>query len=311
METVDAALRKSAEDTGLATNFPTSVSLMPPDVASVESSPGMTRPPEFHAPQGFWGATAQPQSTVPPPKPVVENRRSSISAADEPLSGYALRKAMERREAEREQERRAAEEERQNEERREEMRQLSRNNDIATYRISGDGYRRTTVREKATFMLEALDADGDRVYRGGDPIFVSIQGVTRARARIDDHDDGTYTVRWRPIQSGPYKIVVSNLGKPLPGSPFMCIASTPEPFAPECQVTGGALNKCMARETQNFAVSFRDQLGVVTHAVDLDVFVEPVPEQSPQANEAPSPSPDKSVRRYMPSPLTARRGPVQ
>ena len=133
------------------------------------------------------------------------------------------------------------------------------------------------MREKATFTLEALDDEGERVYRGGDPIFVSIQGVTRARARIDDHEDGTYTVRWRPIQSGPYKIVVSNLGKPLPGSPFICIASTPEPCPEQCQVNGSALTACMARETQNFAVSFRDQLGAVTHAVDLDVFVEPLP----------------------------------
>ena len=215
---------------------------------------------------------------------------------------------MQRAEVERIEAQRAAEAAELDEEAQAEMRRISMTKDIATYRIFGEGFRRATVREKAAFTLEALDAEGKRVYRGGDPIFVNIQGVTRARARIKDNEDGSYTVTWRPVQSGPYKIVVANLGKPLPGSPFMCIASTPEPFAGECEVKGDALERCMARETQNFAVSFRDRLGVITHAVDLDVFVEPLPMTSARnsrvgnGGSTPPASPDRSLRRYLPSP---------
>ena len=292
---------------GSGSNFPISVSVSPGDDLheppdSPDESPGA--PPVM---QSFWGSTVTPEQAAaqgrpPEAQPVVEVRTGvdDIPRAPSPHG----QRASDRREAEREAQRLAAAAEAEEHARQEEKRRLSLDKEIATYRISGDGHQRSTVREKATFTLEALDDEGERVYRGGDPIFVSIQGVTRARARIDDHEDGTYTVRWRPIQSGPYKIVVSNLGKPLPGSPFICIASTPEPCPEQCQVNGSALTACMARETQNFAVSFRDQLGAVTHAVDLDVFVEPLPSSGSHGASAAesSQSPDKSVRRYMPSP---------
>ena len=125
---------------------------------------------------------------------------------------------------------------------------------VSTYRVFGEGLYRTTACEPTSFTIEALTSRGERPRRGGESLFVAIRGVARGRARIIDHCNGTYTVDWRPTVSGRYTIAISNLGEPLPGSPFVCVASTPEPIAANCIVRGGALHEAVARESQSFEV---------------------------------------------------------
>ena len=89
------------------------------------------------------------------------------------------------------------------------------------YRLSGTGLRTATVREPATFSIEACDDKGARVEAAGDgSFFVSVRGVAPVRARIMDHADGRYTVSWQPPQSGKYSFNVSHFGVPLDGCPF-------------------------------------------------------------------------------------------
>ena len=77
------------------------------------------------------------------------------------------------------------------------------------YRLSGTGLRTATVREPATFSIEACDDKGARVEAAGDgSFFVSVRGVAPVRARIMDHADGRYTVSWQPPQSGKYSFNV-------------------------------------------------------------------------------------------------------
>ena len=139
------------------------------------------------------------------------------------------------------------------------------------------------MRERTYFNIETVDGSGERVDILFDAqFFVAIRGVSQVRARVTDNGDGTWTVTWQPPQSGRYTIAVSNFGIPLPGSPYTVLASTPEPCPSKCIVRGEALSSGIAREVNTFMVSFKDKLGVITHAVDLDVFCEPVNPGSPR-----------------------------
>lgn len=82
---------------------------------------------------------------------------------------------------------------------------------------------------------------------------------------------------------GRYSISVSMHGLQIPGSPFSTLVAAPEPNASRCEVRGDALTMGTARENLCFQVSFRDAAGALTHATDLDVFVEPVSLGSPRA----------------------------
>ena len=98
------------------------------------------------------------------------------------------------------------------------------------------------------------------------------------RARITDQGDGTYAVRWSPNVSGKFKVAVSLFGNPIRGSPFHVDVVDPAPHAPMCQVRGDALHSVTARMPSTFEIRFRDRADRVAPAIDLDVFVVPVPE---------------------------------
>lgn len=132
----------------------------------------------------------------------------------------------------------------------------------------------TACGKLAKFIIEAHDKDGVRRTEGGDHFFVFIRGTARIRAKVVDHGDGSYSVEWRPSQSGTYYIAMSLFGTHLPGSPFIVPVVTPTPHAPNCLVRGEGLTMCEARASTSFEVSFRDKLGDVTQAMDLDVFVD-------------------------------------
>lgn len=151
-----------------------------------------------------------------------------------------------------------------------------------SFRVNGPGLHEATVREPAHFTVEAFDGKGVRMACGGEPIFIAIRGVSQVRARLSDMENGLYEVEWKPTVSGHYSISISSFGISVPGSPFAAIARTPEPAPSRCMVRGKALYDAVARQVQSFEVSFKDRLGAKTHAVDLDVFVEPVAPGSPR-----------------------------
>jgi hypothetical protein len=82
--------------------------------------------------------------------------------------------------------------------------------------------------------------------------------------------------------------VVSHFGVSLPGSPFEVTVNTTLPCARHCIVRGNALSSVVSRNTNTFEVLFRDRLGQTAHAVDLDVFVEPVTPSSPRSKPPPT-----------------------
>lgn len=148
--------------------------------------------------------------------------------------------------------------------------------------VSGDRLASGIVREPNSFLIVAHDALGARRTEGGDHFFTSVRTRgDRVRARVTDNDDGSYSVVYKPIVSGVYVLTISLYGEPLPGSPFSCEVGTPTPCCCKCVLHGAALTKATARMQQQFEVQFRDGLGQMAHAEELDVYVERLPSQPP------------------------------
>ena len=150
-------------------------------------------------------------------------------------------------------------------------------------------------------IIEAHNGNGARMTQGGDAFFASIRGPARVRGRVNDNGDGSYQCVWTPPLSGTYAITISSFGITLAGSPFTCVAAPPQPYAPMCAVSGSALTSAVARATQTFDVEFKDRLGYVTHAVDLDVYLEQMPLLgSPRAHNGMSAGPTSPERSESP-----------
>ena len=146
--------------------------------------------------------------------------------------------------------------------------------------ITGDGTTAATTRKLSVFHIETFDAAGIRRNTGGDLFLVTMRGCGEmVRVKVVDLKDGKYVIEYKPIVSGKYQISVSLCGVQLPGSPFRCLVSTPTASAPHCILRGSALLKAIARKEEYFEIQFRDFLGQVAHAEELDVYVEPVGEQ--------------------------------
>jgi len=144
-------------------------------------------------------------------------------------------------------------------------------------KVHGKGIIEAAPRLPVDFFIDAYDFTGRKRKVGGDAFFVAIRGASTVRARIEDKGDGTYRVEWKPPQSGSYAIAISYFGMPLQGSPYKLHVSDPSAYAPNCRALGDALTMAVARNVQSFFVQFKDRLGNVAHAVDLDVYVEPMP----------------------------------
>ena len=144
----------------------------------------------------------------------------------------------------------------------------------ANCHVHGDGLSKATVRQPATFQIEAYDEHNERRGTGGDAFFIAVRGGSKVRAHLTDNDDGTYVVKYCPSVSGKYTITVSLFGVSLPGSPWPLEVISPQPSAERCLLKGDALTSVVARTPSSFEVRFRDAFGAVATAEELDVFVE-------------------------------------
>lgn len=205
------------------------------------------------------------------------------------------------REAREEEDRRLAKEQAALEEEREEQdagRAEMPRTDPLQCRVSGDGLSQVCARQQASFDVEAFDSKGRRRPIGGDLFVVGVRGPSKVKARVTDHGDGTYRVVWKPWCSGDYQVAISLFGVLLAGAPFDVSVVTTLPCPSKCIARGPALTSAISRHTHIFEVLFRDQLGQTAHAVDLDIFVEPVSQTSPRSrldpNAEPEPEPVKA-----------------
>ena len=148
--------------------------------------------------------------------------------------------------------------------------------------VVGDGISKVAVRQEGVFEIHAYGATVTDARRVACLLHCHSRCLTRVCASTDMRD-GTYVVEWKPSVSGSYQIAVSLFGNSLPGSPYGLEVDAPFPYAPNCEARGDALSSATARVSHWFEMRFRDRLGNVAKAVDLDVFVQPG--QAPGAQE--------------------------
>ena len=179
-------------------------------------------------------------------------------------------------------------------------------------RVVGDGLHKVCVRQPSSFKIEAYDDEGHRKMTGGDGFFIAIRGASRVRAKVTDMRDGTYLVEWKPSVSGSYTIAVSLFGNSLPGSPYRLEVDAPFPYAPNCEARGDGLHRATARVSQTFDICYRDRLGNIAQAVELDVFVQPYHEpgaHEPAAGGTPVSSSAEATRSRSSTPMAGRSTP--
>lgn len=142
---------------------------------------------------------------------------------------------------------------------------------------TGDGLYTAMAKTRATFEISAHDQHGERRPVGGDPFQVSVRGAAYVYAKVIDNGNGTYSVEYKPSTSGAYTIAITLHGVPMPGSPFALTVLVPRADATRCLLRGATLKSIVARTPASFDVEFSDAFGQVSHAEDLDVYVEPRP----------------------------------
>jgi hypothetical protein len=156
-------------------------------------------------------------------------------------------------------------------------------------KCEGEGLSTAIVRQANTFQIVVREEEGAEKPAVADvlsQLAVSITGLgNRVRAKTADSGDGSCTVSYTPETSGEYRIDVTINGEKLAGSPFTCIASTRTPHPANCSIVGDALKRAVSREQQHVEVCFRDALGNIAHAEDVDCYAEPVDELSSIAAE--------------------------
>ena len=146
------------------------------------------------------------------------------------------------------------------------------------------------AKTRASFEIVAHDQNGERRPVGGDPFTVSVRGAAPVYAKVTDNGDGSYQVEYKPSTSGSYSIAVTLHGVPMPGSPFALTVLVPRADASRCVVRGEATKTIVARQPSSFDIEFIDAFGAVTHAEDIDCYVELVSaDAEPAAAELPLP----------------------
>jgi len=169
--------------------------------------------------------------------------------------------------------------------------------------VYGPGIGTCIARELTTFVIESYDAEGtkqesdERCSKDDFAVHVRmVRGGAQLLCRIVPHGNGSYTVGFKPILSGKYIVTITLGGEPVKDSPYHCTVAPPRPESGQCLIQGNALTKALAREPQHFEVSFRDALGNLTHAEELDVYALPEEEVDEISFRAPSPRRDADSR---------------
>ncbi|XP_054286500.1 tripartite motif-containing protein 3-like isoform X1 [Macrosteles quadrilineatus] len=85
------------------------------------------------------------------------------------------------------------------------------------------------VNLEAVAVLNTVDYHGNARTNGGDPITAEVRAEGPAAdtpaATVEDREDGTYFIRFRPSTHGRYSISVSVLDRPVKGSPLQVTVS--------------------------------------------------------------------------------------
>lgn len=110
------------------------------------------------------------------------------------------------------------------------------------------------------FTIHAVDPDGRPRTDGGDPFKVDIQGPSDVGPSVTDNGDGTYTVEYKPTESGDYVVNVTLHDEPIKDAPFH-VHIKPAPAAGLSYAEGPALHGLVDNEPGVFTIHAVDKEG--------------------------------------------------
>jgi hypothetical protein len=136
---------------------------------------------------------------------------------------------------------------------------------------NGEGLLAATAGSPATFIITAKDSAGD-IQNSGEDKFTMTLGdeFTTVNGTVLDNLDGTYTVTYVPLVSGPQKIRVALDGEPIALSPFT-VEVAPGPVSPaHCVASGEGLIEGSAGITSKFSILAKDAFGNTRALAETD-----------------------------------------
>lgn len=97
----------------------------------------------------------------------------------------------------------------------------------------GDGIKRALCNHVASLTLHVKDHQGDPRLVGGDPIVAIVEGPNGVsyRADMEDRQNGTYNITYRPQVEGRHLITVLIRGRNIQGSPFNVLVRSGRDYA--------------------------------------------------------------------------------
>ena len=127
----------------------------------------------------------------------------------------------------------------------------------------GKGLHRAVAGQPATFIVQAVDAEGIDQSLGGDLLMVDIVSPDGAivNATVLDLGDGRYTVSYTPIVATAYSISMRLNGEEISSSPGKVHVLAGSPSPAHCVAAGPGLTEASAGTRDFFLITPRDSFG--------------------------------------------------
>ena len=126
-------------------------------------------------------------------------------------------------------------------------------------RLSGQGLAGAAAGERATILIEARDARGNRLFQGGAIIGVAVRvGGETLRGRVQDCGDGTYEASYVVEKAGPYEV---SLFLGTEATTFRAVCEPGRVDYTQCRVEGALHGRWIAGKQVTLTVTRVDRFG--------------------------------------------------
>ena len=126
-------------------------------------------------------------------------------------------------------------------------------------RLSGQGLAGAAAGERATILIEARDARGNRLFQGGAIIGVAVRvGGETHRGRVQDCGDGTYEASYVVEKAGPYEV---SLFIGTEATSFRAVCEPGRVDYTQCRVEGALHGRWIAGNQLSLTVTRVDRFG--------------------------------------------------
>ena len=126
-------------------------------------------------------------------------------------------------------------------------------------RLSGTGLAGAVAGERAVILIEARDARGNRLFRGGATMGVAVRvGGETSRGKLVDCGDGTYEASYFVEKAGPYEV---SLFLGTEATTFRALCEPGKVDYRSCRVEGAAHSRWVAGKQLALVVTRADRFG--------------------------------------------------